>query len=202
MNAKQILDLFTEKDGFRWALAMPHRANGYLYASNGRAAVRIADDLSVECIEKSDSKSFIDLPVSVESLLSRTPEGKDYLPVSLPDPELTNCKECDGLGYLDKCPDCDGDGEFWHGRYEYECKECEGHGRVSSKSGSKCDDCDGTGKIEADIKYRGAVFSVSQIRAIAALPSAELANPAINGTVRFRFTGGEGLIVPLNTSGN
>lgn len=198
MNAKAILDLFTEKDGIRISLAMPQRANGYLYASNGRMAVRIDDDPTVDCAQNDGNKRFIDLPPGVERLLSSVKEYDNFQPFVVPEAEKEKCRECDGHGHFCRCEECNGDGEFWHGSHLYECKHCDGGGEIPSTSGTDCETCGATGQIEKNVRVMGLMFVPDQIMAIASLPGVEMAVSDQSHAANFRFNGGVGVIMPVN----
>lgn len=198
MNTQAILDIFTEKDGFRYSLAMPHRANGFLYASNGYIAVRVQDDPAIPCCENNGTPLFVDIPKNVEKWLSNTSDF-DFQPIVLPEPVNETCPNCKGSGLFIKCVECDGTGEFEHGDYTYTCKSCDGKGRKKSDTGNlDCEECNGSGVREAFIPLRGMFFLPTSIRAIAVLPGIELA--AIPGPfmqVKFRFNGGCGIIATV-----
>lgn len=195
MNTQAILDIFTEKDGFRYSLAMPHRANGFLYASNGYIAVRVPDDPAIPCCENNGNSMFVDLPKNVEKLLSNTSDY-DFQPIILPEPVNEACPKCKGYCHFIKCVECDGKGEFKHGSYTYSCKACDGKGNKPSMLGNDdCDECNGSGVREAFITLRGMFFLPVSIRAIAVLSGIELGISSGNGyPARFRFNGGCGII--------
>lgn len=45
-----------------------------------------------------------------------------------------NCKECNGQGVVEDCPECDGDNDG--------CSTCDGCGYID------CNACDGSGEID------------------------------------------------------
>lgn len=88
-------------------------------------------------------------------LLAAHGDAKQWLPVSsLILPALDSCPHCGGHGHvtMTECEECDGEGEFEHGRHTYECKECDGDGESSSRpcgpddpEGKECFKCSGSG---------------------------------------------------------
>lgn len=69
-------------------------------------------------------------------------------------PDSLECASCCGAGVIIKadCDDCDGVGEFDHGRHTYFCKECGGSGFIAEPtqpgdgSAEFCIPCYGTGR--------------------------------------------------------
>lgn len=104
---------------------------------------------------------------------------------------------------MDDCEDCEGMGSFWHGNYEYDCQECEGEGSnfVAGQGNHTCPDCFGIG--ENFLPVRGvpighSKFQAPYLRIVSQLPDVRLSpGPEANSALRFFFSGGCGLLMPL-----
>lgn len=157
-----------------------------------------------------------ELPAAHEKMVGRVQtlerDSRQYsqaLPISLPESPGTPCRHCKGSGLVivTECDDCDGEGNFWHGSYEYECLACKGDGALikpapKGESGAKpCTSCNGSGygfraiDLEIDgVRYR---FQEKYLKLIYGLPNHKL---LVNGNpktfARFEFDGGAGVIMP------
>ena len=86
---------------------------------------------------------------------------------------LEKCGWCAGRGHQHNCPDC----------------QCE------------CEHCDGSGKRSvANVRIGKAYFAGPYIEWIQALPGVEIGKPHPSRPLAFRFTGGDGLLMPLKVS--
>jgi hypothetical protein len=92
--------------------------------------------------------------------------------------ETHTTEDCDRCQH--ECPTC----ECWQG-----CEHCDGEGRVV--------------RIESDpIVINGVPFDPHYIRLIKDLPSVEFAKePKVGKAARFKFEGGDGLVMPLLMDG-
>jgi len=80
-----------------------------------------------------------------------------------------------------------------------ECPDCGGTGMVKPYGKKiKCDECNGEGKypLHASIEIGGVNFSDVYLSWIAELPGAEIGPLGPEDPARFRFTGGDGLLMP------
>ncbi|NMG56194.1 hypothetical protein [Aromatoleum aromaticum] len=122
-------------------MARPVRRNGFLYATNGHVAVRMIDDPTVDDVECDATGP------AVKMLDGFSPAEFTWHPI----PEIRGarpCFMCSGSGRAKPCTDCDGEGEFDHGRHTYRCQECGGSGEVGASASDgmcDCDHCAGTG---------------------------------------------------------
>lgn len=121
--------------------------------------------------------------------------------------EFAPCADCHGAGKVrsEACQDCDGDGCFYHGLHEYECRECHGVGWIKGGPDSEefpCSSCGGTAIANGCWQPAWLVGTPHGIghRAlslIAKLPNVEFcAGPDPKGGIPFRFAGGRGLVMP------
>lgn len=130
-------------------------------------------------------------------------------------PEIPPCPKCEGTGKKRtmQCPDCDGEGSFWHGQHTYDCQHCDGDGWVypgNSDEGEdgeevECEHCDGLGLepyIEASYPWLVGTdrpfIAARLLSLVSGLPRIELGETPDPGTgVPFRFSGGSGAIAPM-----
>lgn len=121
------------------------------------------------------------------------------------------CACCEGTGLVTvtKCDDCDGKGEFDHGRHTYECENCDATGEVrrtaeqGDKSAEACPECLGTCYASKTITITvGPVkhaYQEKYLRLFAEWPNARLLlSPTDhNESGLFLFDGGRGLVMPM-----
>lgn len=150
----------------------PFRANGRLYATNGHVAVSMADDTSIDASSE--------VRENVVALFGKA-AAVSYEWHTIPRTESKRaCGVCRGSGHSTTCLDCDGEGEFQHGRHNYECQECNGHGVVAgTKRDEHCAACCGTGANAYDGTDVGnAHYANRYLKLIATqFPGAEIGVP-------------------------
>ena len=197
---------------YREHLRQPWRAGEWVYATNGHLAVR------VPAASFPDARECAKAPVSIGDLFARAFDRKDpgdFRPMPKLQP-LVMCSECKGRGRLHsiKCPDCD-DGEFLHGRYSYDCKECKdnpaGPGRLECASGEEgateaaCPSCYGLGYqswVNGAAKVGDAHYSAVYLHMLAELPQVAICPGEPAGTVirptaaALSFDGGQAILMP------
>lgn len=98
-------------------------------------------------------------------LLAAHSDAKQWLPVSsLILPALDSCPHCGGHGHvtMTECKECDGVGEFDHGRHTYECEKCGGKGGTGTTpcgpddpDGKPCSNCSGSGYKPTPVSVPG-----------------------------------------------
>jgi len=193
MNSEQ-LRKFCSKNDPRTYLLNPIRRDGSLYATNGHIMVCIPDNPEIEATE-SDIPNF--------GKFKETVNEKEFSAFVAPDmPEPTKCTCCTN-GKVNKCPDCDGDGSFEHGDFEYECKNCDESGFVDVNYGESgdmdCPECHGTGYDQFDTaKIGSSHFATKYIRMLIELSDVQIWTDSEkqNSTAFFKFDGGWGAIMP------
>lgn len=134
------------KEIFRYAINVPFRIGNYIYATDGRTAVRMKAPTGF----RQPKGEF----PPVDTVGWNEPRGE---PVDLPDPGPApergpKCERCKGkgVGPVD-CEQCRGTGECecYACGHTTDCGECDGDGKVLKK-GEKCPDCGGEGYRPAD----------------------------------------------------
>lgn len=193
------LTRFTGVEDFREYLNAPWRRDGKLYATNGHIMVEIHDD-------GRDVPAFDKHP----NCLAIFEKHRPCEFVSIPEIAVAvPCNVCEGKGmyYREMCPDCDGEGEFKHGLYEYNCKRCDCEGYFAfakvpaGEKAMRCVACDGFG--EEVSKELGTVVGTLRIanrllRAASSLPNVQVAMTDNEKPGLFlRFDGGRGFVAPL-----
>jgi hypothetical protein len=180
----------------------PYVRNGYRYVCNGRVALRL--DAPGEADTDPDYT-----PPDIDGLIIEAASGTDWRP--WPDgPYMTSghsCLFCDGVGMVDRiaCSTCKGGGDTQCPACHHErvCADCFGRGYTSGK---ECPNCHGNpcqSALPHDLVLIGRHISVKYGRLIETLPNAEWCADPTTGEeplkpLGFRFTGGIGVIMPLN----
>jgi hypothetical protein len=174
--------------GYNKKMEKPWSRGDFTYASDGFIVIRVPR--REDCPE-------IENPVNAEAIFNVTPEPVDGF-IALPSiekiGELKVCPKCKGKA-LEECPECDGEGELDirsdFNTYTVECKSCGGEG-------DECAECHGAGNIEPTptVEIGGSMFTTPYIRALIALPGAQI---AVNRDSRkaswIKFKGGDALLM-------
>ena len=190
---------FCAPGDIRHYLHRPMRHEGYLYATTGHIAVRIEDDPAIEA-----EPMPANLQNGVLQKMATDTTERTWRPV----PQVNGaaakpCAYCDGTGRVVWCPDCDGDGEFWHGDYPYECKACDASGWVAAPSkdvGKGCLDCCGSGvSWQETVNFDGVHIAARYINLIGTeIPGAEIGiSKDPHGIQLFRAPGIVGCVMPM-----
>jgi len=147
----------------------------------------------------------------VTNLLEQADKREPYTWFPMPIYTLTEvpCKDCDGKGYFLPCRSCKGSGYI--GKNDRDCPVCDTLGKkptllAKHKDATACEDCNGTGRgipegygiiefekiqIGLDGRFLELIKDLPNIQ-IGVATKADGATP-----VRFKFDGGEGLLMPL-----
>lgn len=186
----------------RHYLHKPMRHEGYLYATTGHIAVRIADDPAIEAEPMPQS-----LQNSILQKMAEDTEERTWKPVPVFDKanlrDCAYCAYCNGTGRTKTCPACDGEGEFEHFGDRYGCKRCETTGQVAAESAdytATCSYCFGSGKdANQSVEISGAHIAARYLHLIATeIPGAEIGiskNPL--GVQIIRAPGVVGCVMPI-----
>jgi hypothetical protein len=201
----------TEADD-REHLWKPWKDGDWVYATNGHIACR------VPAANRPDITARPDKAPDAAAQFARALAREGNFLVMPPVPPLPKCLECDGTGRVRaiKCTDCK-DGEFQHGHYTYECKNCENsaagpgweqlfddaHAKQPHEVQRPCQPCDARGYVlKGKAMLMGeALYSPAYLALFAALPQARIrpgdkadTPKAIAALVL--FDGGQGLVMP------
>ncbi len=140
---------------------------GYTYVSDNRVVIRVP---KIPDATLSTSPDFSQLPWSVFS------EGNTFfMPLpSLKKPMQEKCMNCNDATGAVKC----------------DCMHCKGHA---------CEDCNGTGLITVTVRIKIGRNDVSDrfLRVVAMLPNPLIAESKYMHALPFKFTGGEGFVMPM-----
>jgi hypothetical protein len=218
------LDLspFCDDEYRRYKLDLPFEQNDWVYATDGRLAVRARPAL---CLPRTDEQGR--LP-PVDSLPWAT-DGAGWRPwsslVRTHDPTLNCCPTCDGKGHVGRdVVLCNGEcmskyltimskyltmeeierleieGEYFTG----DCADpaCPGY-----RGGFVCAECLGRGQVDYLYRFDDLALAPTFVARLGALPGPEVRRGQIRTTrdgfalepvLQVRFDGGHGLLMPLN----
>lgn len=142
----------------------------------------------------------------VSKMLNDNPASSPWIALAgIELPPKTLCGRCNGGGtlWVLECDECDG-GEFEHGSHTYTCRECNGAGErrrlthpFDGAHPETCWYCRGDGGAIQPVELPGGTcFQRRYLALLADLPGCEIAPPSTWKAARFRFDGGEGLLMP------
>lgn len=201
MSSRPPIDLArfcaSQSDG-RSYLRQPFHRGGFMYGCNGQIAVRVV--ASPEAVKDVPELEAQHIP-KLESLFTGMSERTDWRtlpPMQMPE----ECHRCKGTGVLvgEICMSCDGDGEFEHYDYTYECKSCDGDGIHEAEGG--------TGRLRCNVRgcFRGLLSKGEAIGAnradavylywLSELPDVSISPGKTGEHIFFKFTGGDGVLMP------
>lgn len=198
MTAEQ-LQPFCSTDETRPNIAKPFSIGDWTYATDGRIIIRVPRLAEVPDLDPINR-------IDPDRLMVEHQAGPAWLPMPAvePAPPPRPCTRCKGVP-VPQCQACRGAGEvvyeFWHEnscyRRDEDCPVCQG---VTS-----CPRCDGTltepEQFDASpVEIGGILIGAPFARLLASLPGCELAPRGEYDPCRFRFDGGEGLVMPLRRS--
>jgi len=181
----------------------PFLQSGWTYATDGSVAIRISAD------QEQGQRAIAHLPEVGALPYWQLESGRwrNWPPRRwIEHPRCDWCPICEGTGYLrprKDCPRCNGWGGCgWEGGAELPCEICRGSGYA----GHKCPYCDGSGHAAGrpTVQQVGpAAISGRYDLILRKLPDlrwqpASGAGPAELLPLRFRFSGGDGLLMPLD----
>jgi hypothetical protein len=198
------LSVFCNTEDPRYFCTRHFGFGGDSYATNGHMIVRLFDS-ECEPLDKFPDGLLraIDLIVADVSAV--------FIPLVF-DSSLavkTQCQDCAGTGKkFDKkkikCDECDG-GKFRHGAYKYECWDCDGTGLIDGNDDDPatetvCEVCCGTGVARSLIKIDARYFDDKYLDKLMTLPNIKYVSEQDNinkmEAMKFRFTGGAGILMP------
>lgn len=196
------IDLYKFVNGKQESLCAPATIGGWTYATNGQIIIRVPF---------SDGCALHTPPPKFPSM-DRLPWDHANLDgwVDMPDIsglENEECPVCSGSGHVLICPECSGVGVLhfsnFYNEYDVECKTCGGEEEIpGGENDVCCTKCKSTGKVFAEIYvgwHRGKV-NPHYVLMLSALDNVEFSTHGdINEVIRFRFDGGEGLLMPIYT---
>ena len=197
------LQAFCSTDSYRSNILRPWSKGAYSYATNDHIAIRV---------DRREDVPENEAAPDVEVALRRAQAGVGdtpavHVPV-LDEPAQKMCDLCEGSGKSHKCPDdeCDGGTVIFNtGRheYEFECKQCDGHGFIAGGE-ADCPDCAGTGlgghetiPISVEEQYFDQFYLALATKH---LPKCWITTNKSNRleAALLKFDGGIGALMPMN----
>lgn len=202
------LNTFCQTDGSP-AIATPWTEGGWTYASDGHMLLRVP--------RRDDVPERIEAPKVFGTSLGAAFRKDPGEWAGVPALDITSepCGVCKGTGKQYICPECEGEGEVtptteWNEYPEQTCETCGGKGQLSkdtwlrmvgkraNPAGDDCRHCDGIGATRTDkaVRIGEALFSDWLLEKIAPLPGCKIGVLGRLDISRFKFEGGDGLIMP------
>lgn len=211
------LTLFCSADPKLPALTTPHVHHGWKYATDGRVVVRMPTN-EPDTV-RTDGHEF---PLSkiVKIIEHCRAHGSALTPTeipNLPEPNKIKCRFCGGMGRMEKCAKCAGNGFMTCGEcgHTHRCEPCDHTGLVATDrpEADACDECGGSGEktITVAVRVGPNLFSNIYLEKLLTLPGLlfypDYPNPEdnrlfCNGMMGY-FTfdgGGEGALMPMMAS--
>lgn len=183
-------------DDPREYLRQPMRTPAGIVYTNGQVMAIVQDD-GEECQSAPGS-----IASTIQGMVSKYQGGDSWIKAcDIELPEAKACNACNGVGAIshEPCPDCDGEGDFWHGSHSYLCKECDGSGTIESAGGDQekvCRRCNGHKGEFISVDVLGSSFDRKYLAMLARLPNCELSPGGVYNIAPFRFEGGHGFLIP------
>lgn len=150
-------------------ISKPFSHGKYTYATNGHIVIRVARMDDVPEAEGAP-EGFVGKAEALFDSFGRHKFRQVRKKNDLKN-EIVACGECCGRGREHDCPDC-----------QCICEECEGTGRV---------------KARLSCQIGGVLFDAEYISLIGGLKNAEIEVSDDDGPTKFRFDGGEGVLMHL-----
>ena len=205
-------------------LTTPFYTDNFIYATDGRLAVRIPNDETyLGIMPENGNRKVADMAFKLDEFFaadyskqeSHTLSDFDF------DLEAEPCKHCEGEGKLYACDECDGDGIIAHSTdyndYEHECDSCDGKGyftksewehafprNIEYASTEPCEDCGGTGTNGAnpDIFIDGVKFQGKLLKKFMVFENATIKVDLVKKPALIEWEGGKGIVMPLWKDGS
>jgi hypothetical protein len=198
---KEDLQKFCSTDSTRVNINKPFSDGDYTYATNGCIIVRVTRIEGVGEQEVFDTLKKID----AGKLFSNIPNYPYFTIPDIPEPSFDTCHKCAGTGKTKTCPECGGDGVVMlsnrYNHYECDCETCGGDGYYAKGKGEEttCEQCGGEGKIykRENSIASGRLYRNIYLSLLKELPECLLAEAKDLEPGHFKFTGGDGMLMPL-----
>jgi hypothetical protein len=191
---------FCSKDTDRNSITTPFSQGEYTFATDGYIMVRVPRRPKVEA--RKNAPNAAGMP-------SFALDG-EWLPIPDIDKEASEpCLHCQEKGKVARkdCPECDGEGTLeidgdYH-TYTVTCKSCDGEGTIETsddEGDTLCPKCHGEKGVPATVfvPVGPQKFQVTYLKMLKAL-NAEICVPETYDPARFRFDGGDGLLMPMRS---
>jgi hypothetical protein len=202
------LSLFVDKS--RKERAVPFGLGGGTAATNGRVLVWTPAPCATPTPESIGDQSRVIIEAARPLALD---DAAAWVPAASITIGEVPCTQCKGSGRCEEieCDNCDGTGEFDHGRHIYDCQECDGEGRIvepaeKASTAPACSECAGTGihpDQPSDFRFSGKngkkyCANSMYVQQLRSLPNCELLSGKMErGMIAIRFTGGCGILMPM-----
>jgi hypothetical protein len=195
----------------------PFSFDAYTAATNGHIAILV--DRREETPVLDNDKAISAIRNILYLLTQKRGTETGTLRLAELEPELTDCKLCEGSGLTYVCPECEGKAEIQlasnFSDYEAECKTCDGSGTVLeceiqslrmrhsrhplvNKAPNRCQSCAGSGKQPKEEKYIVGDTSLGTfyLLLLKTLPNATIYAFDKTDPALIEFDGGLGILMP------
>lgn len=194
MNLEKIKK-FCKREDIRELTLHPWKVGGFVVATNGHIAIRVAAFGDLLLVDAEMKKNPI--PKCIDD--AKAPGLELFSIPALPEPHT--CEKCNGSGIAHVCEDCDGEGVLIKkSGNEIDCPACKCSGQVPEGNGDEieCWFCDGRGEEPYQaIQIGDGHFDRRYLAMIAALPNARIAPNGPKDVAYFTFDGGDGALMPM-----
>lgn len=198
MTLNQLKKFCVQDRHYRGWMHKPYIEGNHVVACNGHIAVRTPLVAELADIGPVADRSKTDVGEVIQKACD---QGNAFLPIPELPPALP-CEHCKGSGKAHKCTSCDGEGQFDHDGFDYECQPCSGTGQDRTGGAyageeQPCYECGGTGESHSwqPVHIGNANFDRRYLAIIASLGNAKIA-PAGEGVTYFTADGCDGAIMP------
>ena len=182
-------------------LNKPFRMGAFVYASDGKIAVRVPAESMPDVQENPDAPNAASLEFD---------GGADFIPLPACASSPVPCIECGGTGIQTKCRKCAGTGEITcvcgdcgH-EHETECPSCEGSGTTDGTPDGRCAVCGGTKEVyDREVgTWAGNRFIADWLLAkLGTLDDVMIASAGSPlSPAQFLFKGGVGIVMPMSAT--
>lgn len=188
--------MFCDKEG---DFSEPFNFDGFTYATTKKMGIRVTSDMIVEGPPQSNVEYC--KMVAIADVFNKTTFVEAeyiHMPEKLEAVER-KCLECNGMGYIEDCPECCGYGmvslDTEYNTYEVECMTCNGG---EDKDKIKCIDCNGTGLDNKPVvNLNGSFIYLDHAEKISKLPNVKISKKEYMNSILFKFNYGEGIVMTV-----
>lgn len=193
----------------RYDMRLPYCLDDWTYATDSRICVRVRPETADVFQHKGEVPPFSSLDWNYDQIRGWRPLP-DVQPIV---GDNAKCPGCDGCGHTpaetpQECETCGGTGhewigKGWHPSVPVRCKACRGRGHLIPPGCKTCDLCDGAGwgLFPAYAMLDGRYFDLQLYEKLKGLGGAEYTVVEFlpdTPLLKFRFDGGDGLLVGLD----
>lgn len=183
-------------DSDRHAMKQPFSIGNYTYATDGHICIRVKrlNEINENEYAPNPNKILVWDHNKIEKWFDLPKYNLD---------DFSYCSACQGTGKATECEECEGAGEIEceSCSHKSDCNSCDGSGGYPGGD-NICYSCKGTKK---DTKYKGVewrgketLIAIKYLIMLGDLKECKISDKGVHSdAIRFKFDGGEGLLMPL-----